>query len=151
MNTPSSPGDSSSATFRHQRVLPHPPARVYEAFARPEVVARWWGPLGFTNTIESFDFKPGGHWKFVMHAPNGSNHPNENVFLKLEAPSLIVMHHVSEPRYKLTVTLTAEAGGTAITWVQEFEDQVMGSRLAHIVKPANEQNLDRLQSVLAGR
>jgi hypothetical protein len=63
------------ATFRTERVLPYPPQQVFEAFARPELLARWWGPSGFTNTFEVFEFKPGGRWKFVMHGPDGSRHP----------------------------------------------------------------------------
>ncbi len=31
---------------------------VFEAWANPEHLARWWGPKGFTNTFKSFDFRP---------------------------------------------------------------------------------------------
>lgn len=52
--------------------------RVFEAFARPELLARWWGPSGFTNTFEVSEFRPEGRWRFTMHGPDGSNHPNES-------------------------------------------------------------------------
>lgn len=55
---------------------------------------------------------------------------------------------MSRPRYVLTVTLAAHEAGTAITWAQEFEDEALAARIRHIVEPANEQNLDRLLSVL---
>jgi uncharacterized protein YndB with AHSA1/START domain len=139
----------TDAIFRTRRILPHTPQQVFEAFARPELLARWWGPSGFTNTFEVFEFKPGGRWKFMMHGPNGAQFPNESVFLELDAPSRVVIHHVSSPRYQLTVTLTAHDGGTAITWSQEFEDAAVAARIRHIVEPANEQNLDRLQSLLS--
>jgi uncharacterized protein YndB with AHSA1/START domain len=141
-------GNERIKTFHHHRVFPHPPQRIFEAFARPEVMARWWGPNGFTNTFEVFEFSPGGRWKLVMHGPDGSNHPNESVFLKLNAPSTLVIHHVSKPRYLLTVTLAVHEGGTAISWDQEFEDSEVAARIRHIAEPANDQNLDRLQSVL---
>jgi uncharacterized protein YndB with AHSA1/START domain len=137
------------ALFRSHRVLPFTPERVFDAFARPELLARWWGPTGFTNSFELFEFRPGGRWKFVMHAPNGSKHPNENVFLELAAPSRLVIQHVSQPRFVLTVSLEPHHGGTAIQWDQEFEDIEVATRVRHIVEPANEQNLDRLQSVLS--
>jgi len=137
------------ALFRTHRVLPYPPQRVFEAFARPELLARWWGPSGFTNSFEVFEFKPGGRWKFVMHGPDGSNHANESVFLKLEAPSTLVIQHVSPPRFVLTVSLETHEAGTAIAWAQEFEDAAVAARIKHIVEPANEQNLHRLQSVLS--
>ena len=83
-----------------------------------------------------------------MHGPDGSNHPNESVFLEL-TPSKLVIQHVSRPHYVLTVTLATHEGGTAISWAQEFEDSAVAARIRHIVEPANEQNLDRLVSVLA--
>jgi uncharacterized protein YndB with AHSA1/START domain len=138
------------AIFRTQRIVPHSPERVFEAFAKPEELARWWGPRGFSNTFELFEFRPGGRWKFVMHGPDGTYHPNESVFQKLEPPSTLVIQHVSRPRYVLTVTLERRDGGTVIGWVQEFEDRTVASRIRHIVEPANEQNIDRLQSVLSG-
>ena len=140
----------SDATFRSQRVLPYPPQKVFDAFARPETLARWWGPIGFTNTFEVFEFKPGGRWKYMMHGPDGKNYPNESVFQKLEAPSALIIRHVSKPHYVLTLTLAAQEGGTAITWAQEFEDSKVAAGIKHIVAPANEQNLDRLEAVLSG-
>jgi len=85
-----------------------------------------------------------------MHGPDGSHHPNESVFLELHAPFKVVIQHVSPPRYVLTVTVAAHQAGTAITWAQEFEGPAVAARIRHIVEPANEQNLDRLLSVLAG-
>jgi len=81
--------------------------------------------------------------------PDGSNHPNESVFLELHGASRLVIQHVSQPRFVLTVTLAPHEAGTAITWAQEFEDSAAAARFRHIVEPANEQNLDRLLSVLA--
>ena len=85
-----------------------------------------------------------------MHGPDGSHHPNESVFLEIHTPSRLVIHHVSPPHFVLTVTMAAHEAGTAITWAQEFEDAGVAARIRHIVEPANEQNLDRLLSILAG-
>lgn len=139
----------NDAAFLSRRVVAHSPEAIFRAFARPELLARWWGPSGFTSTFEVCEFRPGGRWKFVLHGPNGANYPNESVFLEL-APARIVIRHVSKPRYVLTVTMATEDVGTAITWRQEFEDPAVAARVRHIVEPANEENLDRLVAVLAG-
>ena len=135
-------------TFHTSRVLPHPPEEVFDAFARPELLARWWGPRGFTNTFETFEFEAGGHWKFVMHGPNGSNHPNESVFLGIERPARIVIRHVSPPHFVLTVALAPLESGTRIDWTQAFDDPRVAAGLRQVVEPANEENLDRLAAVL---
>lgn len=139
---------NTSAIFRSERVLPYSPQAVFDAFARPDVLARWWGPNGFTNTFEVFEFKPGGRWKLTMHGPNNAHHPNESVFQEIDAPTKIVIHHISKPRYTLTVTLTPHPDGTAITWHQEFEDAAVAARIRHIVEPASEENLDKLTKEL---
>ena len=141
-------GDPRGATFRTGRVLPYRPEVVFEAFERPELLSRWWGPDGFTNTFDVFEFAPDGRWIYVMHGPQGLKHPNESIFREIQAPAKLVIQHVSKPRYTLTVTLAPHDGGTALSWVQEFEDATFAARIRHIVEPANEQNIDRLSSLL---
>src|SRR5262245_2414953 len=118
METSQRETEKNGSVFRSRRPGSHPPQRVFEAFAKPDLLARWWGPDGFTNTFEVFEFRVGGRWKFVMHGPNGSHHRNESAFLELKAPSVVVIHHLSHPRYVLRVGLAARADGTAIEWVQ---------------------------------
>jgi uncharacterized protein YndB with AHSA1/START domain len=133
-------------SFNTSREIPATAQQVFAAFSDAERLARWWGPKGFTNTFKVCEFKPGGRWSFIMHAPNGGEHPNESVFTEIESPRKVVVQHVSEPKYRLTVDLTSSVGGTVVAWAQVFESADMASRLAHIVVPANEQNLDRLSA-----
>jgi len=141
--------DNSEAASRTERLLRVGPRQVFAAFERPDLLARWWGPSGFTNTFEQFAFKPGGRWVFVMHGPNGASYPNECVFREILPDARIVIDHVVAPLFTLTVNLTPEYGATRISWVQEFESPEVAARLRPIVDPANEQNLDRLQALLA--
>ena len=140
---------NNDAVFRSERILPHPREAVFNAFATPEILARWWGPKGFTNTFEHFEFKPGGRWIFIMHGPDGTDYPNENVFQAIDPPASLVIRHVLAPHFRLTVTLDAHPDGTEILWLQEFDDAETAARIRRIVGPANEENLDRLQAVLA--
>jgi len=149
MSDSATPADPADGTFASQRLLAHPAAQVYAAFARPDLLSRWWGPDGFTTSFEVFEFRPGGRWSFVLHGPDDTRHPNECVFLELDAPHRLVIQHVNAPRYTLTARLTPQDGGTLIRWLQAFEDRKVAARIRHIVEPANEQNLDRLAAVLA--
>ena len=130
--------------FNTSREIPATVEQVFAAFSHPERLSRWWGPAGFTNSFSICEFKNGGRWSFIMHGPDGRNYPNENVFSEIESPRKIVVQHVSEPMYRLTIVLASSAPGTVVSWSQAFENSEVASRIKHIVVPANEQNLDRL-------
>ncbi len=108
------------------------------------------GPgAGFTNTFHVCEFKTGGRWSFIMHGPDGANYDNENVFAEIAAPHRVVVQHLSEPKFHLTIQLSASDVGTLVSWEQVLESEEFARKVAHIIEPANEQNLDRLtQEVL---
>lgn len=137
-----------SPVFSTQRVISASSRQIFAAFEQAEKLAAWWGPSGFTNTFEQFDFKPGGRWVFVMHGPNGIDYPNENVFREIEPDTKIVIEHIVEPLFKLTVVLTPRGEQTHLSWVQVFESAEFAAKVRAIIEPANEQNLDRLEAVL---
>lgn len=143
-----SPPTQLDAALSTERLLSSTPQQVFAAFEQPELLAQWWGPDGFANTFEQFEFKPGGRWVFVMHGPDGASYPNESVFRQIERHCKIVVEHVVAPWFTLTVTLTPEAGQTRLTWVQQFESAEMAAKLQALCGPANEQNLNRLEAVL---
>jgi PhnB protein len=135
-------------TARTSRVIAASPAAIWDAFRDPARLARWWGPEGFTNEFESFEFCVGGDWRFVMRGPDGAAYPNHNRFDALDEPSRLVIRHVNAPHFTLTVTLAAEGDGTRLDWRQEFESVELHDQVIAIVEPANEQNLDRLEAQL---
>ncbi len=143
--------NNPNAVVRTERVLSANPRKVFAAFEQPDRLAQWWGPNGFTNTFEQFEFPPGGRWVFVMHVlhgPNGADYPNEAVFREIQPDTKIVIDHVAPPRFTLSVLLTAHGDKTHLAWIQEFESPEVAARMRPICEPANEQNLDRLQSLL---
>lgn len=138
--------------FETSRNIAAPPSDVFAAFADSARLACWWGPAGFSNSFGTFEFRPGGQWAFIMHGPDGKNYPNEIVVAKVDPPTRIVLHHVSQPRYLLTVTLAPSPdGGTVVRWHQDFEDAELARRMERIVVPANEQVLDRLAAEVLSR
>ena len=147
---PTTQTSKPNAAVRTERVLSANPRKVFAAFEQPELLAKWWGPTGFTNTFEQFEFKPGGRWVFAMHGPNGASHPNECVFREIQPGTKIVIEHVVQPWFRLTVTLTARGDQTHLAWVQEFENPEVVARMRSLSEAANEQVLDRLQTLLAG-
>ena len=84
-----------------------------------------------------------------MHGPNGANYPNESVFRAIEPYTKIVIEHVGPPWYRLTVTLTPRGDQTKLAWLQEFESPAFAAKMRPLCATANEQNLDRLEAILA--
>jgi uncharacterized protein YndB with AHSA1/START domain len=66
---------------------------VWQAMTDPQRVIHWWGPRGFTTTIEQMDVRPGGVWKQVMHGPDGTDYPNKHIFKEVVKPERLVYSH----------------------------------------------------------
>ena len=131
-------------TFSTSRKIEASPKTIFEAIQNPARLAKWWGPNGFTNTFQTFEFKPKGKWIFTMHGPDGKSYPNESVFSLIDIDRKVVIQHICQPLFELAITLIQEDKGTLVKWDQTFSDSSVASAVKHIVVPANEQNLDRL-------
>jgi uncharacterized protein YndB with AHSA1/START domain len=138
-------------TFITSRDIPASVEQVFAAISNPDRLARWWGPAGFTNTFTLCEFKSGGRWLFTMHGPDGNDYVNENIFAEIHPPRMVVVQHVSEPKFRLTIALTESIKGTVVSWSQKIENADIARRIEHIVVPANEQNLDRLSAEVLQR
>ncbi|HEX2612543.1 MAG TPA: SRPBCC family protein [Fibrobacteria bacterium] len=138
------------ATFETSREIHAPAEKVFAAFSDPARLARWWGPAGFRNTFAVCEFKTGGRWVFTMHGPDGKDYPNESMFSEIAPPKRVVIDHVVEPKFRLTIALSETAAGTFLTWSQAFENAEVAKAIAPIVIPSNEQNLDRLVDEVLG-
>lgn len=137
--------NTADRELRISRVLNAPRELVWTVFTEPEHIKNWWGPDGFTNTIESMDVRPGGRWKFVMHGPDGTDYDNENIYLEVTKPERIVMEHIS-PWHLTTITFAAEGDKTHIHWHMVFESKEMFEEVVRKFKAdvGLRQNLEKL-------
>ena len=128
---------------RH-RLLTAKPSEVFAAMSDPDRVARWWGPVGFTNTIHRFEFMTGGTWLLTMHGPDGKTYPNESRFTRIVANQVFEVEHLNGHHFLLTIELVPMDRGTQVKWRQTFDTVEHYQRIANFVASANEQNLERL-------
>jgi uncharacterized protein YndB with AHSA1/START domain len=142
--------DHSNRKIVTTRTFNAPREIVFSAWTNPELLKRWWGPKGFTNTFHEFDLRPGGKWKFIMHGPNGGNYENESVFVEINEPQKIILNHISNPHFQLTATFEeAGAGRTKLVFEQLFETKELYNKVKGFAVDANEENMDRLETVLS--
>jgi len=98
---------------------------VFAAFTDPKHLSRWWGPHGFTTTTSSFDMRPGGIWRFVMHGPDGRDYQNRVTYEEIVPPQRIVYRHgggddVEPVQFRQTITFEDLGSRTRITWRGDF-------------------------------
>lgn len=131
------------------RVLNHARELVYRTWSEPEHLKNWWGPTGFTNTFNEFDFKVGGKWSFIMHGPDKGNYPNECEFIKIEKPSLIAWKRHSKPLFQVVATFEEITSvKTKVVFKQIFNTAEECNKIRKFVIDKNEENFDRLEEEL---
>src|SRR6476659_7278807 len=100
------------------RVISAPRELVFEAFTEVRHLSRWWGPAGFTTTTESFEFRVGGEWIFVMHGPDGTDYAEWISWTEIASPERIALLH-GESRgdpnaFESVITFTPDGAATRI-------------------------------------
>jgi len=138
-------------TVISSRIIDAPVDDVFDAYANPTKLVRWWGPSGFTLTTESIDLSEGGQWKFVFQESDGTKYKNHLIFQKIERPHLFVVDHLSGPKYHGAVTFDAMDNRTRVTMYWTFEDVHVFDKIRDTVIAGNEGNFDRLSEVVAGQ
>ncbi|NJR61977.1 MAG: hypothetical protein HC769_26000 [Cyanobacteria bacterium CRU_2_1] len=72
------------------RIFNAPRELVFKAWTEPKHIEQWWGPQGFTTRVTEMDLRPGGQWRYVMIAPDGTEYPAKGVFREIVPPERIV-------------------------------------------------------------
>lgn len=112
------------------RLVPAPPASVWEALTSPDALVVWLPPDGMTGRFESFDLRPGGGYRLVLTYRDPADSAGKATadsdvvdarFVVVEAGSRLVQEvdFVSDdPRFAGTMTMTwtlrAAEGGTLV-------------------------------------
>lgn len=138
-----------------KRIFDAPREVVFAMWTDPKHVAQWWGPKGFSTTIQEMDVRAGGVWRLVMRGPDGTDYKNKIVFLEVEKPEHLVYKHGPEKgtepvTFETMVTFAERGGKTELTMRMLFPsaeilDQVVKKYGA--IEGAN-QTLGRLEEHL---
>lgn len=114
----------SSSELALSRVFAAPPALVFDAWTKPELLRRWYGPDGWALVTCEIDLRVGGAWRFVSRQPNGREVGQHGVFRELELGRRIVQTESWEDwnpgEVLVTTTFEAQASGTRVTTSMRF-------------------------------
>lgn len=126
--------DTDALTLTVDARYDAPIERVWQLWADPRQLERWWGPPTHPATVESHDLTPGGRVTYAMTSPEGERYPGYWDVLDVDAPRRFEVRDgfaeqdgtPSEemPRVDMAVQLDeAEAGGTQVQIVSTFPSQ----------------------------
>jgi uncharacterized protein YndB with AHSA1/START domain len=134
------------------RTLNAPIDLVWEVWTKPEHIANWWGPNGFTSTINVMDVISGGEWDLVMYGPDGTDYKNKSIFKEVILYKKIVYEHISAPKFVSTISFEEQGDQTHISWHMLFETAEQFIQVVKTFKADEglKQNIEKLDAYLAG-
>jgi uncharacterized protein YndB with AHSA1/START domain len=165
MNRPK-PTEQASRILEITRVLDAPREVVFRHLLEPDLIAKWWGPDGFTVPADRVDVQPragGAHHKTMvlesaeiaagMGMPVGTEFPDAATVLEMSPPELLVLTSEPQPAMGLIER--------TITRIELHEEPPGRTRLVLIDGPYTEmmapnaetgwtQQFGKLERLLAG-
>jgi uncharacterized protein YndB with AHSA1/START domain len=135
------------------RVFDAPRHLVFDAFTKPELLKRWFGPRGWSLVVCEVDLKVGGAFRFVLRSPDGKDMGMRGVYSEIVPPERSV-HMESFDDYpgesQVTGVYVEQGGKTTLTATvlypsQEVRDAVIKSGMEH----GAAESYDKLAELLA--
>lgn len=135
------------------RVFDAPRRLVFDAFSKPELLKRWFGPRGWSLVVCEVDLKVGGGFRFVMRGPDGKEMGMRGVYREIVAPERSV-HMESFDDYpgesQVTAVFDEQGGKTMLTATvlypsKEVRDAVIKDGMEH----GAAESYDKLAELLA--
>jgi uncharacterized protein YndB with AHSA1/START domain len=135
------------------RVFDAPRELVWDAFTKPELLKRWFGPRGWSLAVCEVDLRVGGSWRYVMQGPEGQKMGMRGVYREIVRPERSV--HVESfddyPGESIVTAVFTEQGGkttlnaTVLYPSKEVRDTVIQMGMEH----GAAESYDKLAELLA--
>jgi uncharacterized protein YndB with AHSA1/START domain len=135
------------------RVFDAPRRLVWDAFTKPELLQRWFGPRGWSLVVCEVDLRVGGGFRFVLRGPDGTEMGMRGVYREIMPPERSV-HMESFDDYpgesQVTAVFAEHGGKTTLTATilypsKEVRDLVIQSGMEH----GAAESYDKLAELLA--
>jgi uncharacterized protein YndB with AHSA1/START domain len=135
------------------RVFDAPRSLVFDAFTKPELLKRWFGPRGWSLAVCEVDFRVGGSWRFILRGPDGKEMGMRGVYREIAAPERTVHTEAFDdfPGESLVTAVMVEVNGrttltaTVLYPSQEVRDAVIKCGMEH----GAAESYDKLAECLA--
>jgi uncharacterized protein YndB with AHSA1/START domain len=138
------------------------PYRVWQLWADPRQLERWWGPPTYPATVTAHDLRTGGRVEYHMTGPEGDQPRGYWEIVEAAAPNRLLFRdgfanadgtpNSDMPMNNVGVTITAIDGGrTRMSIESVFPDAAaMEQMLAMGMEQGLVQALGQIDAILAG-
>ena len=135
------------------RVFDAPRRLVFDAFSKPELLRRWFGPRGWTLAVCEVDHRVGGAFRFLLRRPDGMEMGIRGVYREIVPPerSVHVEYYDDYPGESLVTAVFVEHDGrttftaTVLYPSREVRDAVIRAGMEH----GAAESYDKLAELLA--
>jgi uncharacterized protein YndB with AHSA1/START domain len=143
----------SDREVRLTRVFDAPRHMVWDAFTKPELMKRWFGPRGWSLVECTIDLRVGGGWRFILQGPEGQKMGMRGAYREIKEPERSV-HVETFDDYPgesiVTAVFTEKSGKTTMEATvayasKEVRDAVIQSGMEH----GAAESYDKLAELLA--
>ncbi|MFI8440751.1 SRPBCC domain-containing protein [Streptomyces rochei] len=138
-----------------------PVERVWQLWADPRQLERWWGPPSYPATVEQHDLTPGGDVTYFMTGPEGDKYRGWWRVATVDAPTSLEftdgfadqdgVPNADMPTTATRVTLTERDGGTRMEMLSVFDTR---DQMEQLMKMGMEDGLreaaGQMDGLLAG-
>jgi uncharacterized protein YndB with AHSA1/START domain len=78
--------DRANRTLTLTAEYPATPEHVWQLWADPRLLERWWGPPSYPATVVEHDLRPGGRVTYFMTSPEGERYHGYWTVERVESP-----------------------------------------------------------------
>jgi uncharacterized protein YndB with AHSA1/START domain len=143
---------ANDLTLHLERLLPAPPDIVFRMHTEPELLAKWWGPKGFSSRTIELDVRVGGVYRIEMQPPHAASFTLSGEFRQVDPPTrLAYTFHWDPPDpddRETVAALSLRDTGTATQLTVDQGSFATNARLA-VHQQGWSETLDRLHELLS--
>jgi uncharacterized protein YndB with AHSA1/START domain len=134
--------------------------RVWQLWADPRLLERWWGPPTHPATVDQHDLSPGGSVTYAMTGPDGERYPGWWQVTSVDPPKSLEFrdgfaHADGTPNPGMPVTtvrmeLTEQAGRTRMQLTSRFDSREQMEQLLTMgMEEGLQQAVGQMDALLA--
>ncbi len=152
--------DPAARTMTLEAEFDAPAGRVWELWADPRQLERWWGPPTYPATFTAHDLRPGGRVEYHMTGPEGDQPKGYWEVDEVEPPHRLVFRdgfanedgtpNTEFPMTTATVTIEEADGTTQMRIESEFPSVEAMEQLAAMgMEEGLRQAVGQIDAILA--